>query len=65
MASIPLATGASPKIAQEQLRHADPLTTMRTCVNTVGQDQKDAVEKVAGILLPNATKTEANSKYVN
>lgn len=65
MASLLLSTGASAKIAQEQLRHADPLTTMRMYVHTLSRDQRDAVEKVAGILRPNATKSEANSQYVN
>jgi integrase len=65
MASLLLSTGASPKIAQEQLRHADPMTTMRMYVHTVDQDQRKAVEKVAGILRPNATKAEAKSQYIN
>jgi integrase len=65
MASLLLSTGASPKIAQEQLRHADPLTTMRMYVHTVGQEQREAVEKVAGILRPNATESAAKSQYIN
>jgi integrase len=36
MASLLISTGASPKIAQEQLRHADPMTTIRMYVHTVG-----------------------------
>jgi integrase len=65
MASLLLSTGASPKVAQAQLRHADPMTTMRMYVHAVGNDQREAVEKVAGILRPNATKSEAKSRYVN
>ena len=65
MASLLLSTGVSPKIGQEQLRHADPMTTMRMYVHKVGHDQREAVEKVAGILRPNATKSEAKSQYVN
>jgi integrase len=65
MASLLLSTGASPKVAQQQLRHADPTTTMRMYVHAMGKDQRDAVEKVAGILRPNATKSEAKSPYVN
>jgi integrase len=65
MATLLLASGASPKTAQEQLRHTDPMTTMRMYVHTVGQDQRDAVEKVAGILRPNATKSEVKPRYVN
>jgi hypothetical protein len=34
-------------------------------VHTVGKDQRDAVEKVAGILRPNASNSEANPQYVN
>jgi integrase len=51
--------------AQEQLRHADVMTTMRRYIHAVGQDQCDAVEKVAGILRPIATKSEAKSQYIN
>jgi len=65
MASLLLSTGASPKVAQAQLRHADPMTTMRLYVHAVGKDQREAVEKVAGILRPSATKSEAKSNYVN
>jgi integrase len=65
MASLLLSTGASPKVAQAQLRHADPMTTMRMYVHAVGNDQREAVEKVAVILRPNATKSEAKSRYVN
>jgi len=65
MASLLLSTGASPKIAQEQLRPADPMTTMRMYVHILARDHRDAVEKVAGILRPNATKSEVKSRYVN
>ena len=34
-------------------------------VRSLSRDQRDAVKKVAGILRPNATKSEANSQYVN
>lgn len=64
-ATLSLASGASPKTVQEQLRHADPMTTMRMYVHVVGGDQRRAAEKVAEILRPNAAKSEAKSQFLN
>ena len=64
-ATLSLASGASPKTVQEQLRHADPMTTMRMYVHVVGGDQRRAAEKVAEILRPNAAKSEVKPSFLN
>lgn len=50
-ATLSIANGASPKTVQEQLRHADPTTTMRMYVHGVAGDQRRAADKVAAMLL--------------
>jgi integrase len=56
-ASLLLSSGASPVTAQRQLRHADPLTTLRNYAHIIGSEQRDATNRVAEILRPNsATK---------
>ena len=57
-ASLLLSSGASPMTAQRQLRHADPLTTLRNYAHIIGAEQREATNRVADILRPNvATKT--------
>lgn len=58
-------SGASLKVAQVQLRHADSSTTSRYYLHVVGSEQRDAAEKVARILCPDVTKTERKSLSVN
>lgn len=57
--------GASLKVAQVQLRHADASTTSRYYLHVVGSEQRDAAERVARILCPDVTKTERKSLSVN
>lgn len=64
-ASLLISTGASPKVAQTQLRHADANTTMRAYAHVLGSEQKDAVEKIARILCPDVAKSERKSMRVN
>jgi integrase len=64
-ASAMLQMGASPKIVQEQLRHADPMTTMRMYVHTQSEDQKEAANKFAEVLAASGRKLESNAKYLN
>ena len=45
-----LDTGATPKVAQRQLRHADARTTLEIYGHVVGDAHREAVEKVASIL---------------
>jgi integrase len=49
-------SGASVKVTQTQLRHADASTTMRYYIHSVGSEQRDAAEKVARILCPDVAK---------
>lgn len=52
MASLLVSQGASPAVAQRQLRHSDPMTTLRNYTHLVGSEQREAVEKVADVLRP-------------
>jgi len=51
-ASLLLTAGASPMTAQRQLRHSDPLTVLRNYAHIIGQEQREAAERVADILRP-------------
>jgi integrase len=64
-ASLLISCGASPKVAQAQLRHADVNTTMRAYAHILGSEQRDAVEKVARILRPDVAKSERKPLHVN
>ncbi len=64
-ASLLISSGASPKVAQEQLRHSDPGITMRSYAHVLGSEQRDAAEKVARILCPDVAKSERKSVHVN
>jgi len=50
--SLMHASGASLKVTQAQLRHADASTTSRYYLHVVDSEQRDAAEKVARILCP-------------
>ncbi|HVB55221.1 MAG TPA: site-specific integrase [Candidatus Acidoferrales bacterium] len=54
-ASLLVQGGASPAVAQRQLRHSDVMTTMRHYTHILGSEQRDAAEKIAAQLLPVAT----------
>ena len=58
-------SGASLKVAQVQLRHADASTTSRYYLHVIGSEQRDAAERVARILCPDVTKAERKSAHVN
>jgi len=51
-ASLLLHTGATPKVVQEQLRHADPRVTLGMYSHVIGEDRRNAVERVAALLRP-------------
>jgi integrase len=55
-ASLLLTAGASPMTAQRQLRHSDPLTTLRNYAHVIGLEQREATDKVAAILRPTSAK---------
>jgi integrase len=54
-----LASGASPKDVQRQLRHEDVKTTLRIYTEAIGDTQRKAAERVAGLLM--SRKKEAGS----
>ena len=51
-------SGASLKVTQAQLRHADSSTTSRYYLHVVDSEQRDAAEKVAQILCPFVARLE-------
>jgi integrase len=53
-ASLLLTAGASPMTAQRQLRHSDPLTTLRNYAHVIGAEQGEATNRVAEILRPSS-----------
>ena len=63
-ASLLLHTGATPKVVQEQLRHADPRVTLGMYSHVIGDDRRNAVDRVAELLRPNAPKSEGEGQYV-
>jgi integrase len=63
--SLMHSSGASLKVAQLQLRHADSSTTSRYYLHVIGSEQRDAAEKVARILCPDVAKFEGKSGRVN
>lgn len=63
--SLMHSSGASLKVAQTQLRHADASTTSRYYLHVIGSEQRDAAEKVARILWPDVAKSENKSQHVN
>ncbi len=58
-------SGASLKVTQAQLRHADASTTSRYYLHVVPSEQRDAVEKVARILCPDVASSEVKSMQIN
>ena len=63
-ASLLLQSGATPKVTQEQLRHADPRVTLGIYSHVLGKDHRDAVEKVASIVVESVPKQAVESKYL-
>ena len=55
--SLLLDSGASPKIVQEQLRHADPRVTLGVYAHVLEDAHRDAVEKVAALVVQSVPKT--------
>jgi len=62
--SLLLEVGAPPTVAQAQLRHSDPRITLGIYGHVIGDSQRNAVERVAEILRPNAPKLEKASEYI-
>ena len=62
--SLLLDSGASPKVVQEQLRHADPRVTLGVYAHVLGDAHRQAVDKVASIVFQSVPKPKAEGKYL-
>ena len=60
--SLLLETGASPTVAQAQLRHSDPRITLGIYGHVIGDSQRNAVDRVAEILDPNGPKSVSSGQ---
>ena len=56
------ANGESLKTAQALLGHSDLETTLNTYTHTVSDSQRNAVERVAGVLFSDVLSSEAEGK---
>jgi integrase len=66
-ASLLVSAGASPVVAQRQLRHSDVRTTLEHYAHIIGDEQRQAAERVARVLRPdatNATRLEKQSEWL-
>ena len=62
--SLLLDVGASPTVAQAQLRHSDARITLGVYGHVIGDSQRNAVEKVAELLRPDAPKLETPGEWI-
>ena len=62
--SLLIEGGAPVSVAQAQLRHADPRITLEVYSHVVGDSQRNAVEKLAEVLRPNAPKKKPVSEWI-
>jgi len=62
--SLLLDTGATPKVVQEQLRHADPRVTLGVYAHVLGDAHREAVEKVALIVVQSVPKSREENEYI-
>lgn len=58
-------SGASLKVTQAQLRHAEASTTSRYYLHVIDSDQREAAEKAARILRPDVAKPGEKPQHVN
>jgi integrase len=54
--TVLLESGATPKITQRQLRHADPTVTLNHYAHVIDSSHREAVEKAATLLVPSGPK---------
>jgi integrase len=64
LSSALLELGASPQVAQAQLRHSDARITLEVYSHVIGGSHREAVEKVAEILRPDAPKESASEEWI-
>ena len=57
--------GASPTVAQAQLRHSDARIALGVYGHAIGDSQRNAVERVARILRPEAPKVETSGEWIH
>lgn len=62
--SLLIELGAPATVAQEQLRHSDPRVTLAIYSHVIGDSQRNAVEKVAELLRPNAPTSDGAGQYI-
>jgi integrase len=62
--SLLLEVGASPTVAQAQLRHSDARNALGVYGHVIGDSQRNAVERVAQILRPDAPKVETSGEWI-
>ena len=62
--SLLLDVGAPPTVAQAQLRHSDPRITLGIYGHVVGDAQRNAVERVAQLLRPDAPKSGNSGEWI-
>jgi integrase len=62
--SLLLSIGAPPTVAQAQLRHSDARITLGIYGHVIGDSQRNAVEKIAEILRPDAPKSEGSGEWI-
>ncbi len=56
--TVLLEAGATPKVTQRQLRHADPRVTLDHYAHVIDSSHRDAVEKAATLLVPSVPKNQ-------
>jgi integrase len=64
LSGVLLDLGASPQVAPAQLRHSDPRITLGVYSHVIGRSQREAVEKVAELLRPDAPKESAPEEWL-
>jgi integrase len=62
--SLLLDTGATPKVVQEQLRHADPRVTLGVYAHVLGDAHREAVEKVASVVFQSVPRAREETRYI-
>lgn len=62
--SMLLDSGATPTVAQAQLRHSDPRITLGIYGHIVGNAHREAVDKVAAVLFPNVLNANSQTDLI-
>jgi integrase len=62
--SLLLSSGAAPSVTQAQLRHSDARITLGIYGHIVGDEHREAVERVASILDPSGPKSRVVSELI-